>query len=69
MFRDAAGNQTKTADSGGNVQTYAYDTAGRLRTVTRNGSQVASYEYGASNQRLISTDVNGTTWYAQNGPA
>ena len=35
--------------------------------MTRNSTQVASYSCGASNQRLISTDVNGTTYYAWDG--
>jgi RHS repeat-associated protein len=68
---DAAGNQARALASGnGATQHFQYDAANRLVRVTDdNAILIASYTYGASNQRLI-TDENGTrTYYAAEGGA
>jgi len=65
---DAAGNQL----TNGTGQSLAYDTAGRLAQVKdENGITVATYSYGASNQRLITQTGNESstnkTYYIWNG--
>ena len=67
---DPAGNQTKAVvDAAGTVQQYRYDAAGRLvQVLNANGSSVlASYSYGASNQRLMSVEGGTTTYYGWEG--
>lgn len=44
-----------------NNRTYIYDLLNRLVTVSDNGTQVASYTYNASNQRMKKTTSAGTT--------
>ncbi len=43
---------------------YAYDVAGRLVGVTRNGAGFESYTYAANDNRLTKTTTAGTTTYA-----
>ena len=67
---DTAGNLTRGQAPDGSWQNYKYDSANRLSQVTTDGGSVlASYSYGASNQRLIASDNNGAvvTYYAWSG--
>jgi YD repeat-containing protein len=67
---DVAGNQTRVVHDGGSVQRYQYDAAGRLVNVkTDAGAVIASYTYGSSNQRLITTEGTLQTYYAWSGEA
>jgi RHS repeat-associated protein len=67
---DAAGNLTRSQDNGGGWQRYQYDAAGRLVNVkTDNNALLASYTYGTSNQRLITTEGSLKTYYAWSGDA
>ncbi len=66
---DEAGNQTKS-DENGFIRNYRYDAAGRLYDVTDGTTTLATYSYGASNQRLqmVETGAPGaTTLYAWEG--
>jgi YD repeat-containing protein len=61
--RDAGGRiATKTETIGGITTTdaYTYDVAGRLESVTRNGSPLASYTYDANGNRTSITTSSGT---------
>ncbi len=42
---------------------YAYDTAGRLASVTRNGAAFESYSYDQNDNRLTTNTTTGTTTY------
>jgi len=67
---DAAGNLTRSQSSAGTWQRYQYDAAGRLVSVkTDTNVLIASYTYGATNQRLISTEGALKTYYAWSGGA
>ena len=67
---DAAGNLTRSQSAGGGWQRFEYDAAGRLVNVkTDANALIASYSYGASNQRLITTEGNLKTYYAWAGEA
>lgn len=44
--------------------TYAYDVAGRLQSVTRNGTAFESYTYDPNDNRLTKTTTAGTTTFA-----
>jgi RHS repeat-associated protein len=62
--RDALGRiKKKTETIGGETVTYVYDydLAGRLEDVTRNGVQVAHYEYDRNSNRLVSKRPDGET--------
>jgi RHS repeat-associated protein len=52
--------KTETIDGQTNAYTYAYDPAGRLTEIKRDGSTVATYFYDSNGNRLSSTDVSGT---------
>lgn len=57
---DRAGRISGKTETIGGVTTqlaYGYDTAGRLATVSRNGTQIASYGYDANGNR---TTINGS---------
>jgi RHS repeat-associated protein len=67
---DPASNQTKAViNSSGTVQQqYRYDAAGRLAQVLDGGgATLATYSYGASNQRLMSVEGAITTYYGWDG--
>jgi YD repeat-containing protein len=66
---DFAGNLTRGKDPDGVWQRYEYDAANRLKIVTTDGgATLATYTYGASNQRLKSVDNGVTnTWYVWEG--
>ncbi len=68
---DPAGNLAKGQAPDGSWQRYQYDASGRLTKVINdaNGQELASYSYGAGNQRLIASDNNGAvvTYYAWSG--
>lgn len=70
---DGAGNLTRGKRSDGLWQRYEYDAAGRLVTIKDDtGAPLASYQYGASNERLIAYDgdVNSNKiYYAWSGSA
>lgn len=60
--RDALGRITILTETITNttvIYLYGYDTAGRLATVKRNGTQIASYSYDANGNRLTATDSSG----------
>jgi RHS repeat-associated protein len=62
---NAAGSLVRSQSSSGGWQRYEYDAAGRLVNVkTDAGAVIASYTYGASNQRLITTEGSLKTYYA-----
>lgn len=64
---DAAGNLTRSqAGTGaGSWQRFEYDAAGRLVNVkTDSNALIANYTYGASNQRLITTEGSLKTYYS-----
>ena len=55
-------------DSGGTQQQYRYDAAGRLAQVlSSGGATLATYSYGAGNQRLMSVEGGVTTCYGWDG--
>jgi RHS repeat-associated protein len=65
---DAAGNLTRSQSTAGAWQRFEYDAAGRLINVkTDNNILIASYTYGATNQRLASVEGNLRTYYAWGG--
>ncbi len=66
---DNAGNLTRGQDSDGAWQKYEYDAANRLKIVkTDAGATLATYTYGASNQRLKTVEGTSTnTWYVWEG--
>ncbi|MGH9943838.1 MAG: RHS repeat domain-containing protein [Pyrinomonadaceae bacterium] len=65
---DAAGNQTRALAPSGAWQRYEYDAAHRLlRIKDNNGYTLASYTYGATNQRLVSESGSFRTYYAAEG--
>jgi RHS repeat-associated protein len=67
---DAAGNLTRSQSPTGGWQRFEYDAAGRLVNVKAdNNTLIANYTYGASNQRLITTEGNLKTYYAWGGEA
>jgi RHS repeat-associated protein len=67
---DAAGNLTRSQAAGGAWQRFEYDAAGRLVNVKTDANVlIANYTYGASNQRLITTEGNLQTYYAWAGDA
>jgi RHS repeat-associated protein len=71
---DAAGNQTTAPNPAGAPQHYEYDAANRLVKVRdQYGFEIASYVYGAGNQRLIAQDgresSNQRTYYVWGGGA
>jgi RHS repeat-associated protein len=64
LGRDAGGRiQQQTEVLGGVTTTdvYGYDAAGRLETVTRNGTLVVTYGYDANGNRTAVTTAGGTT--------
>jgi YD repeat-containing protein len=66
---DPAGNQTRAVinDNGGQQQ-YRYDCAGRLAQVLdANGTALATYAYGAGNQRLMSVEGGVIKYFAWDG--
>jgi RHS repeat-associated protein len=67
---DSAGNQTSGQAPDGSSQSYKYDAAGRLAEVKITGGAVlATYSYGAGNERLIASENGGAviTYYAWSG--
>jgi RHS repeat-associated protein len=66
---DPAGNQTRAViNDSGTQQQYRYDCAGRLAQVLdANGATLATYTYGASNQRLVSVEGGVTKYFAWDG--
>ena len=61
--RDDAGRivtRSETIDGTTSVYGYGYDTAGRLTTVTRNGTASASYTYDDNSNRLTKTTATTT---------
>ena len=67
---DFAGNLTHGQDPDGTWQQYEYDAANRLKCVKDDGgtTTLATYTYGASNQRLKTVDGAATnTWYVWEG--
>jgi RHS repeat-associated protein len=63
---DTAGNQTRAViDASGTQQQYRYDCAGRLAQVLDgSGNVLATYSYGAGNQRLMSVEGGVTKYFA-----
>lgn len=63
LTRDLAGRitgKTETVQGATDRYGYVYDDAGRLATVTKNGSQTASYYYDANGNRVSATTGAGT---------
>lgn len=61
--RDSLGRdtlQTETIQGVTSTARFTYDSAGRLATVTRNGTLTASYQYDLNGNRLQLTTPNGT---------
>jgi RHS repeat-associated protein len=61
--RDALGritHKTEMLEGQTTSETYAYDLAGRLTTVTRNGIPLATYAYDSNGNRLSATSPDGT---------
>ena len=52
--------KTEVAEGQSNIYSYAYDVAGRLTEVQRNGSTVATYVYDTNGNRLSYTTPDGT---------
>jgi RHS repeat-associated protein len=66
---DSAGNETRAKRADGTWQQYEYDAAGRLYKIKNDaGVALATYKYGATNQRLIVYNGDTTsadkTYYA-----
>jgi RHS repeat-associated protein len=63
---DPMGNQTRAViDNSGTAQQYRYDCANRLVQVSdASGNILATYAYGASNQRLMSVEGGVTKYFA-----
>jgi RHS repeat-associated protein len=66
---DSAGNETRAKRADGSWQQYEYDAAGRLYKIKNDaGVTLATYKYGATNQRLIvyngDTTSANKTYYA-----
>ncbi len=68
---DAAGNQTRTQNSGGVWQRFQYDAANRLVKVKAddNTTVLATSTYGDSNERLVVEESGLRTYYAGSGIA
>jgi len=66
---DAAGNQTRALISSGASQRFQYDAANRLVKVKAddNSTVLATYTYGASNERLIAEEGGLRTYYLGEG--
>jgi RHS repeat-associated protein len=66
---DPAGNQTRAViNASGTQQQYRYDCAGRLAQVLDgSGNVLATYSYGAGNQRLMSVEGGVTRYFAWAG--
>jgi RHS repeat-associated protein len=66
---DPAGNQTRAVINAiGTQQQYRYDCAGRLAQVLDgSGNVLATYSYGAGNQRLMSVEGGVTKYFAWAG--
>ncbi len=67
---DNAGNITRGQDTDGTWQRFEYDAANRLKCVKNDAgtTTLATYTYGASNQRLKAVDgVATNTWYLLEG--
>jgi RHS repeat-associated protein len=66
---DPAGNQTRAViNASGTQQQYRYDCAGRLAQVLDgSGNVLATYSYGAGNQRLMSVEGGVTKYFAWAG--
>jgi RHS repeat-associated protein len=66
---DPAGNQTRAViDNIGTQQQFRYDCANRLAQVAdAYGTVLATYSYGAGNQRLMSVEGGVTRYFAWNG--
>jgi len=66
---DPAGNQTRAViDNSGTQQQYRYDCANRLVQVSDAiGNVLATYAYGAGNQRLMSVESGVTRYFAWDG--
>jgi RHS repeat-associated protein len=66
---DPAGNQTKAViDNSGTQQQYRYDCANRLVQVSNaSGNVLATYAYGAGNQRLMSVEGGVVKYFAWDG--
>jgi RHS repeat-associated protein len=66
---DPAGNQTTAIiDNSGTRQQYRYDCANRLvQVLDGNGNVMATYSYGAGNQRLVSIEGGVTKYHAWAG--
>src|SRR5262249_14098456 len=61
--RDSLGRiatKTETIDGATAVYAYAYDAAGRLTDVTKDGTPVSHYTYDANGNRLTRTTSSGT---------
>jgi len=52
--------KTETIGGGTDIYSYAYDTAGRLTTVTKNSTPIESYTYDSNSNRLTGT-IQGST--------
>jgi RHS repeat-associated protein len=55
--------KTETLDGVTTAYDYAYDPAGRLISVKKNGAEVAAYTYDANSNRLTKAASGGTTIY------
>ncbi|HKX27767.1 MAG TPA: DUF4329 domain-containing protein, partial [Blastocatellia bacterium] len=66
---DPAGNQTKAVvDANGTMHRYRYDSAGRLaQVINASGQVLATYGYGANNQRLLSNEGGFITYFGWDG--
>lgn len=55
--------KTETLDGVATTYDYAYDAAGRLTQVKKNGTETAAYAYDANSNRLTKTTPGGVTTY------